>query len=46
MWLHSWALASSARVAKHSAERFEPQVAEVVFQLLIEGVGHDPAPVS
>ena len=43
MWLHSCSLASSARVAKHSAERFEPQIPEVVLQLLIEGVGHDPA---
>lgn len=24
MWLHSWAFASSARVAKHSAERLSP----------------------
>ena len=44
MWLHSCSLASSARVAKHSAT-VESQIPEVVLQLLIEGVGHDRPPV-
>ena len=41
IWLHSWSLASSARVAKHSADRSKTEIAEVVLQLLIERVGHD-----
>ena len=40
MWLHSWALASSAKGAKHSAERGRAEIAEVVFESFIEGVGH------